>query len=434
MAEEELELITFDGDVITKSDFRDEIIDMYIDANLDGLTKITDFSIGSEAYHLADVMASFILEHRELIDLNYQMSMIHTAAGEFLDNFGDMAGVHRIGSSPSVGTVVFTRLSEDKTSEIIIPDGAQISTDDAISFVVDNDGEDLVIDIGGTEVEGSVICEQEGAYTNVNPNTITLVMGDLGNLVSVTNPEKMTEGADIEDDDDYRARILLSPYEVPTGTLAWYENLAITPTYNGNAVVHDVRATKGITQLDGDVVICFNPTNWEDLVVREDINAYNEDNSIESTATATMTRARAELVDLFTMKEYDVVGVDTRFTLANKVSVLKSDSNVTYIFAVLLENNYSINMVKDAIIEKITNFNGDAMISLECSPSVLASIIENEVDGVTNCRIVAKEGNKYTEIIEPITMAGNEVYNVDLTDIENRIQKLSFNVDIQLEE
>ena len=93
MVEEDIEYITFDGDTITKSNIRDEIINKYISANFDGLTKITDFNIGSEAYHLADVMASYILEHRELIDLNYRMSMIHYAEGEFLDNFGDMLGL-----------------------------------------------------------------------------------------------------------------------------------------------------------------------------------------------------------------------------------------------------------------------------------------------------------------------------------------------------
>ena len=70
MVEEDIEFVTFDGVAITKSDIRDEIINMYFEAGLDGMTKITDFTVGSEAYHLADVMASFILEHREMIDTN----------------------------------------------------------------------------------------------------------------------------------------------------------------------------------------------------------------------------------------------------------------------------------------------------------------------------------------------------------------------------
>ena len=429
MVEEDTSFETFDGDTITKSDFRDEIINMYIQANLDGMTKITDFTIGSEAYHLADVMASFILEHRELVDLNYRMSMIHTCEGEFLDNFGDMVGVHRYGSSPSTGEVTFTRLGTDTSQAIVIADGTQVSTDDAISFLVDNDGEDLVLESGVTTISANVICEQEGSYTNVEPNTITLVMGDLGSLVSVNNAEKFTEGQDIEEDDEYRARILLSPYEYATGSLKWYENIALTVD-----TVHDVLVEKGETVLDADVNIIFNPVDWTATIVREDINQYNEDNDYESTSTATMTTARADLVDLFQMKEYDVVGITMAYYLAEKVSMLVSDSTDTYLFAVLLDTDYTISMVKQDIIDKITAFNGDCMIGNEFNPSTLASIIENEVTGVINCRIVKETGGSYTEIVEPISVDAHELAQVDLTDIESRVVKMSFNIDIEVDE
>ena len=426
MVEEDIEYETFDGDVITKSDFRDEIINKYISASLDGMTKITDFTVGSEAYHLADVMASFILEHRELVDLNYRMSMVHSAEGEFLDNFGDMAGVHRIGSSASVGEVTFTRLGTDTSPAIVIADGSQVSTEDAISFIVDNNGEDLVLESGATTISANVICEQEGEYTNVDPHTIVLVMGDLGSLVSVDNALKFTEGADIETDDEYRARILLSPYEVPCGTLAWYENVSL-----GIASVHDVLVEKGETVLDADVKIVFNPVDWTDTVVREDINSYNENNDIESTSTATMTKARADLVDTFQMKEYDIVGISMAYILAEKVAVLESDTDATYIYAVLLETDYSLDMVKQNIIDKISAFNSDMLIGNEFIPTALASVIENEVEGVMNCRIVKEEDGAYTEIVEPISVNSHELAQADLDDIEDRIVVMHFNIDIE---
>lgn len=406
MAEEDIEFITFDGDSITKSDYRDEIINQYISANMDGMTKITDFTIGSEAYHLADVIASFLLEHREMIDTNYRMSMIHTCEGEFLDNFGDMAGVHRYGSSPSTGTIKFTRLSTDSTDSIIIPDGAQVSTDDAISFIVDNEGEDLVLESGATDITANVLCEQDGAYTNVLANTITLVMGNLGSLVSVTNEEPMTGGADIEDDEEYRARILLSPYEVPAGTLAWYENVALSLDS-----IHDVRVEKGITQSLADVIITYNPTDWTDTSIAE--------NDLES---------------LFDMKEYDVAGVSTDFILCSRKGVLVPTETVNYLFGVLLDTNYTLDMVIDDVIAKITQFNNDAMISVEFNPSSLANIIENEVTGVIDCRIVKSEDGSYTEVIEPVSMTAEEVYQVDVEDIENRIVVMHFNIDIDIDD
>lgn len=406
MAEEDIEFITFDGDSITKSDYRDEIINQYISANMDGMTKITDFTIGSEAYHLADVMASFLLEHREMIDTNYRMSMIHTCEGEFLDNFGDMAGVHRYGSSPSTGTVTFTRLSTDTTDAIIIPDGAQVSTDDAISFIVDNEGEALVLESGATNITANVICEQDGAYTNVLENTITLVMGNLGSLVSVTNEEAMTGGADIEDDEEYRARILLSPYEVPAGTLAWYENVALSLDS-----IHDVRVEKGITQSLADVIITYNPVDWTDTSIAE--------NALET---------------LFDMKEFDVAGVTTDFILCSRKGVLVPTETANYLFGVLLDTNYTLDMVIDDVIAKITQFNQDAMISVEFNPSSLANIIENEVTGVIDCRIVKSEDGSYTEVIEPVSMTAEEVYQVDVEDIENRIVVMHFNIDIDIDD
>lgn len=429
MVEEDIEFITFDGDSITKSDYRDEIINKYISANLDGMTKITDFTIGSEAYHLADVMASFILEHREMIDTNYRMSMIHTAEGEFLDNFGDMAGVHRYASSPSVGTVTFTRLGTDTSTSIVISDGTQVSTEDAISFIVDNDGEDLVLESGVNTISANVICEQEGAYTNVLADTIKLVIGDLGSLVSVNNNNAFTGGTDIEEDDDYRARILLSPYEVPVGTLAWYENCSLTCDS-----VHDVLVEKGETSLDSDITITFHPVNWEDTVVREDINEYNQTNDYEDPLTYTMLKARADLVDLFQMKEYDIVGITMSFNLAEQQLVLQGNNSVEYYFAVLLETNYTLDMVTDNIIDKINKFNDDSLIGIEFNPNSIASIIENEVTGVNSCRIVKKENDSYTEVVETEAMQTHQLYRIDTTDIENRIKLLHFNLDIELEE
>ena len=160
----------------------------------------------------------------------------------------------------------------------------------------------------------------------------------------------MTGGTDIEEDDDYRARILLSPYEVPVGTLAWYENCSLTCDS-----VHDVLVEKGETLLDADVTITFHPIHWTDTTVREDINNYNQSNDYEDQNTYTMLQARADLVDLFQMKEYDIVGITMEFNLATLTPVLKGDASVHYYFAVLLETNYTLDMVKEEIISKINN-------------------------------------------------------------------------------
>lgn len=406
MVEEDTEFVTFDGVTISKSDYRDELINKYISANLNGLTKITDFEIGSEAYHIADLMASLMLEHREQVDTNYRMSMIHAAEGEFLDNFGDPAGVHRYGSSPSEGQVTFTRLNPENTNDIVIPDGLQVSTEDAISFIVDNEGENLVLESGVNSISCNVICEQEGSYTNVLPGSINLIMNDLASVLSVTNNAAMTGGRDIEEDEDYRSRILLSPYAVPAGTLGWYENLALTLES-----IHDVKVEKGLTQNEEDIKIIYNPVNWSDTSIALD-----------------------DLTELFAMKEYNAAGVTLDFILCSPVPVL-AGTNVVY-FALLLNTGYTLDMVKDNVIEKITQFNNDALIEVEFNPGSLASIIENEIEGINSCRIVEYDSTneKYTEIVELITLEENEKYVVDLTGIDTRIREMRFNLDIELEE
>ena len=406
MVEEDTEFVTFDGDTVTKSEYRDEIINKYRVAELNGLTKITDFEIGSEAYHISDLMASLMLEHREQVDTNYRMSMIHTAEGEFLDNFGDPAGVHRYGATPSEGEVTFTRLNQDNTDTIVIPDGSQVSTEDAISFILDNDGADLVLEPEVNSASCNVICEQEGAYTNVLPGTVNLIMNDLASLLSVTNTSAMSGGRDIEGDDDYRSRILLSPFAVPAGTLGWFENVALTLES-----IHDVKVEKGVTQGEADIKIIYDPVDWSDTSLALD-----------------------DLTDLFAMKEYNAAGVTLDFILCSPVPVLTGE-NVVY-FALLLDANYTIDMVKDSVIERINQFNDDALIEIEFNPGSLASIIENEIEGIDTCRIVEYDSTneRYIEIVEPITLEENEKYVVDLTDIESRIREMRFNLDIELEE
>ena len=257
MVEQDVEFITFDGDTITKSDYRNSIIDQYIQSNYDGLTKITDFTVGSEARHLADIMASLMLEHREDIDNNYRMSMIHYAEGEFLDNFGDMAGVHREQSSPSTGEVTF-RLDYPKNDIVTIPADTVVATDDAISFILTDD---VNIYPGDTVGTGEVLCEQDGEYTNVLPGTVNIIISDLDiNGLSVSNEDYFSDGADIEEDDDYRARILASPGNVPCGSLTWFGNVAMNDTRVASSV-HDVLVRKNVAGYDEDIIMYYRALN-----------------------------------------------------------------------------------------------------------------------------------------------------------------------------
>ena len=91
-------------------------------------------------------------------------------------------------------------------------------------------------------------------------------------------------------------------------------------------------------------------------------------------------------------------------------------------------------MVRQDVIDKITSFNNDMCIGVEFSPTTLASIIENEVEGVITCRIVKETSGSYTEMVEPISVESHELAQADLTNISNRVVKMAFNIDVTVEE
>ena len=413
MPENDVEFITFDGDTILKSDYRNEIIDQYIQSNYDGLTKITDFSVGSEAYHLADIIASLMLEHREDIDNNYRMTMIHLAEGEFLDNFGDMCGVHREQSSPSVGEVTFT-LKTPSADIVEIHADTVVATDDAISFILTDD---VVIYPGDLTGTGEVLCEQDGEFTNVLPGTVNVIISDLEiNGLSVTNEDYFYDGADIEEDDEYRARILNSPGNAPTGSMTWFENVVMNDELL-SSLIHDVAAHKNVAGYDEDLVLYFNSLHDDSAAVQ----ALNE---------------------FFAEPAYDIVGIKIAFVAGEPVTVLPATTTVEgdtieYLFAVVLEEDAVFEEVKYDVEAAIIEYNSKANLGDEFSPDGLVVEMEEAIEDVFRCRIVEHNITQgtYSEVTDnnySIHCNDNEYYRVDLTDIEDRITEASFSIDLSI--
>lgn len=421
MVEQDTEFITFDGDTITKSDYRNDIIDQYIQSNYDGLTKITDFNVGSEAYHLADIMASLMLEHREDIDNNYRMAMIHYAEGEFLDNYGDQAGVHRRQSSPSIGEVTFT-LKDTKSDIVVIPADTVVATDDAISFILVDDVTIYPGDITGT---GEVLCEQDGEYTNVLPGTVNIIISDLDiNGLSVTNEDYFYDGADIEEDDEYRARILNSPGNAPTGSLTWFGNVAMDDSTVA-LTVHDVVVLKNVGGYSEDIVMYYRARDENDTVTYKG---------------ETVLHAFKDLDEFFSRPEYDIAGITMAFVSGTSKTVLPATDtiegdSIEYLYAVVLNDNTTLEEVIDDVEAVITEFNDNATLGNEFSPDALVAEIEDVVDEVFRCRIIKHnitEGT-YFEVTSNnynIFCNNDEYYAIDVTDIDDRITEASFSINL----
>ena len=147
--------------------------------------------------------------------------------------------------------------------------------------------------------------------------------------------------------------------------------------------------------------------------------------------------AEADLYDLFAMREYDVVGIVVDYVEASPVIVLpasatESEKQVEYLYAIVLEDDYIIDDVKQPIADVIDNFNADSEISIEFTPDSLVSEIEENVEGVYRCRIVRHNitDNIYTEYSTQTNINDNQYYKVCLDDIAYRIRESSFNINI----
>lgn len=427
MVQETEYLELFDGTVLEKDDVIDYLKSMYDQAFYNGLTKVTDFTEGSEAYHLLDTIASLFLEAREGIDDNYLMSMIHTQEGEFLDNTGDSLGVYRKAASPSTGYVIIYYNSTALTADAILNDGAgttcnledpvilndlTVLTDDSISFLVDDSDENLN---GHKYIKLEAVCEYEGDYTNVLADTITIIENDLPPGVRVTNTA-FTGGTDIESDDDYRARILEHPNNSPTGSINWYKSIAFVDEGVVN-LVHDILPTKEGVSVDEDLLLIYNPIDKE-----EEEQSYSGG---QSNITGNYYPSEYALRQFFALDEYNIVGVTLGYQKATPQYVLADTTITGYtinytIYVNLNSAEYpeaTLSTVTPKVEAVITQFNKDANIYEEFNPANLCVLIE-EIPEVSDA-IIYQKATKTSDssvtwgvVTEPISMDIDEVYQV----------------------
>ena len=428
MVQETEYLELFDGTTLEKDDVIDYLKSKYDQAYYNGLTKVTDFTEGSEAYHLLDTIASLFLEAREDINDNYLMSMIHTQEGEFLDNTGDSLGVYRKAASPSTGYVIIYYNATALTADAILNDGAGttcdledpviledliVMTDDSISFTVDDADSTLN---GKKFIKLEATCEYEGEYTNVLDDTITIIENDLPAGVRVTNTA-FTGGTDIESDDDYRARILEHPNNSPTGSINWYKTIAFVDE-GIVSLIHDIVPTKEGVSAEEDLLLIYNPINKD-----EEEQSYTGG---QADISGTFYPSEYALRQFFALDEYNIVGITLGYEKATPQYVLADESitgyDINYKVYVNIDTaeypEATLSTVTPKVEAVISQFNLDANINHDFNPANLTVLIE-EIPEVTDAIIYQKATSTSdpTSIIwgivtEPISMDIDEVYQV----------------------
>lgn len=159
---------------------------------------------------LARVWAGAVYLLHLYLDWIYSQGFAHLAQGDQLDRHGQEAGIYRKAPQFSTGTVTFTG-----TAGTSIPQGALVQ--DATDATEYQTTADATIGTGGS-VDVVVTALEAGAAGDRDAGTVlSLVSPITGVDADATTAAGLSEGADLEADEDYRARILYKKRNPPQG-------------------------------------------------------------------------------------------------------------------------------------------------------------------------------------------------------------------------
>lgn len=222
------------NELISQEGILEDLINYYQTLHDENKTRVTDFNEGSEVRTLLEVLSHLGYNLLEETNNTLRNHFISTAEGEYLDLIGANPNVNlpREQGSTATGLVKFT-LTNPAVEDITIPAGAIVSNEE-VTYETDVDG---VINLGETSTYIQVTCTIDGVDGNTKANTIINVNDLNGDYsISVTNEEDFTNGADFEEDDEYRARLLEVIRADNFGSRGYYENLLLSIDN-----VHDIK-------------------------------------------------------------------------------------------------------------------------------------------------------------------------------------------------
>ncbi len=150
---------------------------------------------------------------------------VGTATGEYLDLHAAERGITRRGSSPSLGSVVFS-LELGALVDAVIPKGTIVSTSGEEPLCFETTSQ-VTIKAGTYSVSAPVRAISHGSKYNVAPGRISVIVTSVTGNMKVTNPEACESGTDTESDESLRERVVASYKNASNGTnCAYYEKVA----------------------------------------------------------------------------------------------------------------------------------------------------------------------------------------------------------------
>ena len=159
---------------------------------------------------LARVWAGIVYLNHLYLEWIYSQGFAHLASGDQLDRHGQEVGIYRKAPQYTTGTVTFTG-----TAGTFIPQGTLIQ--DATDATEYQTTADATIGTGGS-IDVVVTALVAGEAGDRDAGTVlSLVSPITGVDADAPTAAGLSEGADLEADEDYRARILFKKRNPPQG-------------------------------------------------------------------------------------------------------------------------------------------------------------------------------------------------------------------------
>ena len=263
------------GDEVSPLNLLAQMIDFYDQKREVGETKLTDFNEGSVIRNILEgccVLAYAILEDETEAS---KLPFISSSYGTWMDKIGENPFINlpRIEGNPSQGIATFT-LSFEQENDFLIPLDTLLEDDNELQYVTTSD---CTIYAGELTAEVSVECLTDGYEGNIQPGQLIKIVDENidSDLVSVTNLIEFTEGTDLEDDEDYRIRLLANVQSDGFGSEGHY--LALGNNVPG---VHDVKLADLDNQYTSTVVVNAYDKPTPDNILLDVLTVFSDVNKL----------------------------------------------------------------------------------------------------------------------------------------------------------
>jgi Baseplate J-like protein. len=220
--------------------FEDQTFEAIIERMLARLPDDIDKRQGSVVHDLLAPAAAELAQAYIEMDNVLNLGFADTTYGEYLDRRAAEQGLTRKPAVKSTGRLTFSG-----PEGTVIPIGTRVSTEGEtpVYFVTTTEGT-----IAGGTVTVDAEAEVGGVNGNVGAGKITVVLGDLSGVVTVTNTEPFTGGIDEETDEElyerYKEKVTRPitsgnkyQYEAWAKEIAGVADARCYPRWNGNGTV-----------------------------------------------------------------------------------------------------------------------------------------------------------------------------------------------------